>query len=174
MASPNAVAAPARMLRAVRPRAMRRWRRDAQLVVTLGLLAPITIVALGRNPEPQLLAAVAVVAVALQLFLGIAERRSSRMRTTDLVARYGGEEFAAVLFRADLADATQVADEVRCALGAIRITTPDGIVTASVSAGCSAIGSEPATANQLVRAADVALSMAKRAGRDRVVATSGV
>ena len=97
----------------------------------------------------------------------------ARMRTTDLVARYGGEEFAAVLFRADLADATRIADEVRRALGAMRITTPDGVVTASVSAGCSAIGSEPATADQLVRAADVALSMAKRAGRDRVVATSG-
>ena len=97
----------------------------------------------------------------------------TRMRTTDLVARYGGEEFAAVLFRADLADATRIADEVRRALAEVRIETPDGVITATVSAGCSSVGTEPATADQLVRAADVALSMAKRAGRDRVVATSG-
>jgi PleD family two-component response regulator len=40
----------------------------------------------------------------------------------------------------------------------------------SVSAGCAALDDAEPTAEALLRTADVALSMAKRGGRDRVVA----
>jgi diguanylate cyclase (GGDEF)-like protein len=94
-----------------------------------------------------------------------------RLRATDLVARFGGEEFVAVLYRATLEDAMRVAEEVRAQIAATPI---DGIAEqtlyATVSAGCSGASDEANTPEALLRAADVALYMAKRAGRDRVVA----
>ena len=95
----------------------------------------------------------------------------TRMRATDLVARFGGEEFAAVLYRATLADATRIADEVRRQLAATPFVGQMGEeLTATVSAGCAAVHPEDEQADDLLRAADVALFMAKRAGRDRVCA----
>ncbi|MGH2427898.1 MAG: diguanylate cyclase [Candidatus Limnocylindria bacterium] len=93
-----------------------------------------------------------------------------RMRSTDLVARIGGEEFAAILFRADLEDAVRIAQQVRSHMAEMRIETPNGEITATVSAGCAVAGVDADTPEALLRAADVALYMAKRAGRDRVVA----
>ena len=94
-----------------------------------------------------------------------------RMRTTDLVARFGGEEFAAILYRATLDDAVRIADEVREQLAAIPVLGSSGEeLTATVSAGCAVVGPDEASAEALLRAADVALYMAKRAGRDRVCA----
>lgn len=94
-----------------------------------------------------------------------------RLRATDLVARFGGEEFVAILYRATLEDAMRVAEEVRAQIAATPI---DGIAEqtlyATVSAGCSEASDEANTPEALLRAADVALYMAKRAGRDRVVA----
>jgi diguanylate cyclase (GGDEF)-like protein len=95
----------------------------------------------------------------------------NRMRSTDLVARFGGEEFAAILYRATLDDAVRIADEVRRQLAATPVLGSSGEeLFATVSAGCAAIGPEEEAADALLRAADVALYMAKRAGRDRVCA----
>ena len=95
----------------------------------------------------------------------------ARMRSTDLVARFGGEEFAAVLFRATLDDAMRIADEVRIQIAATPVLGVSGEeLWATVSAGCAAVGPEQDSADELLRAADVALYMAKRAGRDRVCA----
>jgi diguanylate cyclase (GGDEF)-like protein len=94
-----------------------------------------------------------------------------RMRSTDLVARFGGEEFAAILYRASLDDAVRIADEVRCQLAETPVLGVSGEeLSATVSAGCAAAGPEEESADALLRAADVALYMAKRAGRDRVCA----
>jgi diguanylate cyclase (GGDEF)-like protein len=95
----------------------------------------------------------------------------ARMRASDLVARWGGAEFAAIMFRSSLEDAMRVADTVRQQLAATEIARTDGrVITATVSAGCAEMGPDIETAEQLLRAADVALYMAKRAGRDRVCA----
>ncbi len=95
----------------------------------------------------------------------------ARMRASDLVARWGGEEFVAILFRATLEDAMRIADGVRRELAAAEITGSDGKpLVATVSAGCAAIGPDTESAEELLRAADVALYMAKRGGRDRVSA----
>lgn len=95
----------------------------------------------------------------------------SRMRTTDLVGRFGGEEFAAILYRATLDDAMRIADEVRTQLAATPIPGSDEVVVhATVSAGCATVGPDQESPEELLRAADVALYMAKRAGRDRVCA----
>jgi diguanylate cyclase (GGDEF)-like protein len=94
-----------------------------------------------------------------------------RFRASDLVARLGGEEFVVVLDGAERTDAERVADDVRVALSELSIANDDGErLTVTVSAGCTQLDEASATREQLLRTADVALFMAKRAGRDRVVA----
>ena len=96
---------------------------------------------------------------------------TDRLRGSDLVARYGGEEFVAVLVSATQADAIVVAEDVRRQLAAAEVIGVDGRrLTVTVSAGCSAgDGVEPTLAG-LIATADVGLLMAKRAGRNQVVA----
>lgn len=94
----------------------------------------------------------------------------SRFRESDLVARLGGEEFIAVLDRASLDDAIGIADEVRATLAGRHVRADDGELRVTVSAGCAALDPAEPTRAALLRTADVALFMAKRAGRDRVVA----
>lgn len=104
----------------------------------------------------------------LRAFAGIL---LERFRSSDLVARYGGEEFVAILECASLADATRVAEEVRATLAARSIAGPDRTaLQATVSAGCAALDDSEPTREALLRAADVGLFMAKRTGRNRVVA----
>jgi diguanylate cyclase (GGDEF)-like protein len=82
----------------------------------------------------------------------------------------GGEEFVVVLEGATRNDAELVADEVRMALGTLNLSNDDGErLMVTVSGGCAQLDEAQATREQLLRTADVALFMAKRAGRDRVV-----
>jgi len=93
-----------------------------------------------------------------------------RFRANDLVARMGGEEFVVVLEGATRADAELVADDVRIALGTLNLSNEDGErLTVTVSGGCAELDEGQATREQVLRTADVALFMAKRAGRNRVV-----
>ena len=104
----------------------------------------------------------------LRFFAGILVER---FRSSDLVARYGGEEFVAILESATLEDARRVADEVRVSLAGRSVAGPGGTpLKATVSAGCSALHDAEPTREALLRAADVGLFMAKRAGRNKVVA----
>jgi diguanylate cyclase (GGDEF)-like protein len=105
---------------------------------------------------------------ALRVFAHVLRERS---RQTDLLARYGGEEFIVVLDGADRDDAVAIAEEIRRRLGSRTIPAEDGApLRLTVSAGCAALDDEEPSAEALLRTADVALSMAKRGGRDRVVA----
>ncbi len=105
---------------------------------------------------------------ALRVFAHVVRER---LRQTDMVARYGGEEFVVVLDGADRDQAVTVAEEVRRRLGSRTIPAEDGApLRITVSAGCAALSDDEPTAEALLRTADVALSMAKRGGRDRVVA----
>lgn len=103
----------------------------------------------------------------LRAFAGVL---NERFRSGDLVARFGGEEFVAILEETDLAGALSVAEEVRSALADRLIAGPDGqILRATVSAGCATLDAAKPTREALLKAADVALFMAKRAGRNQVV-----
>jgi diguanylate cyclase (GGDEF)-like protein len=104
----------------------------------------------------------------LRAFAGLLR---SRFRDADLVARYGGEEFVAILEGATRDDAVVVAEGILAALAETQLTSDDGTrLTVTVSAGCAEMYEAEPTAEQLLRTADVALFMAKRAGRNRVVA----
>ena len=96
---------------------------------------------------------------------------ATRFRAGDLVARIGGEEFVAVLDGVDREGAVRIADEVRQMLASRRIRTEDGRdLHVTVSAGCAELDPAEPTRESLLRTVDVALFMAKRSGRDRVVA----
>ncbi|HET8570331.1 MAG TPA: sensor domain-containing diguanylate cyclase [Candidatus Limnocylindria bacterium] len=104
--------------------------------------------------------------VVLRQFAEILRRR---FRGGDVLCRYGGEEFVAVLSGAAGRDAVHAADEVREALASTPISFDGKRLRATVSAGC-AERRDGMTAHQVLAAADVGLSQAKRAGRNCVVA----
>jgi len=94
-----------------------------------------------------------------------------RLRSSDLVARFGGEEFLAVLDGASLEEAQHVGEEIRRELEAVAFAGVDGeLLYATVSAGCASLGPNVSSLETLVEFADVALQMAKRGGRNQVVA----
>jgi diguanylate cyclase (GGDEF)-like protein len=96
---------------------------------------------------------------------------TGRLRSSDIVARFGGEEFVAILDGATVAQAQRVAEEIRRALEAVRITGADGTqLTVTVSAGCASLGPDVTSIETLLEVADVGLQMAKRGGRNQVVA----
>jgi diguanylate cyclase (GGDEF)-like protein len=104
----------------------------------------------------------------LRLF---ADTLRTRARGSDLVARYGGEEFVVILDDASRDDATRIAEEVRTAFAKLRVDIPGGdAVRTTVSAGAATLDAWEVEGSQLLQRADVALAMAKQAGRNQVVA----
>ncbi len=91
-------------------------------------------------------------------------------RPHDTVARYGGEEFVVILPNTHPAGASEVAERIRRAIAALGLPhqgNAGGTVTVSIGACAMRVGSGFA-ASRLVEAADRALYVAKRGGRDRV------
>lgn len=88
-----------------------------------------------------------------------------------IVGRLGGEEFAVILPLRTLEDAVDVADDLRERLAGMRFPGNDGLFGVTCSFGVSEFrhGDAP---TDLLKRADVALYVAKREGRNRVVAES--
>jgi diguanylate cyclase (GGDEF)-like protein len=102
--------------------------------------------------------------------------RAGVSRPTDLASRYGGEEFVIVLGETSTEDALTVAGRLRDAVATLAIPHEDSrlrIVTVSIgiAAAIPTVGADPA---DLIGEADDALYAAKRAGRNRVCAATGV
>ena len=91
-------------------------------------------------------------------------------RRADLIARYGGEQFMVLLPEADEAMAVEIAERVRTAI-AERHHEHDVL---TISIGVATFPAAAGTKESLLEAADRAKSMAKRLGRDRVVAAGSV
>ncbi len=105
-----------------------------------------------------------------EVLRGFAEVLRGRLRASDIVARYGGEEFLVVLDGTDRDDALRIAEEIRTLFAAREIRDPAGEpLRATVSGGCASIR-EDESISELVRLADAGLAMAKRGGRNQVVA----
>lgn len=86
------------------------------------------------------------------------------VRQYDVVGRTGGEEFTILLPDTDLELALTVAERLR---GALADTPTPEPVTVSIGVAASNVHADGA--KELIHAADTALYVAKRAGRDRVV-----
>jgi len=93
-----------------------------------------------------------------------------------VVARFGGEEFAILLPGLDAARASELAEQARRSVEELHIThaeAPSGHVTVSIGVEALVPQSGQKIA-QLVEAADRALYVAKRRGRNRIIAHAPV
>lgn len=90
-------------------------------------------------------------------------------RKIDLVGRLGGEEFAILLPRANKEPAAEMAQRLRCVLGARRVAVGGGReIGVTVSIGVASLRPTTRDLAELLRNADAALYKAKREGRNRV------
>jgi diguanylate cyclase (GGDEF)-like protein len=90
------------------------------------------------------------------------------MRDDDFVARYGGEEFCALLGDVDSGDAMRLAEQIRTRLAAMPLDIRGRSHRLTVSIGVAEV--RDGEIGRALRAADQALYIAKRQGRDRVMA----
>lgn len=99
------------------------------------------------------------------------------LRSNSMLARYGGEEFVALIEDADIDAARLSAERLRQAVIGLGLPHPRSSVAShvTVSVGVASIFADALTAPKtLLDAADAALYIAKRNGRDRVVCEGDV
>jgi len=96
------------------------------------------------------------------------------LRREDIACRYGGEEFVLVLPDASMENAGRRAEQFRDAVRRMRVPHKDIVLgPVTVSIGVAAFPDHGTDGAALLKAADMALYEAKKAGRDRVtLATS--
>lgn len=97
--------------------------------------------------------------------------RTKLQRPGDLVARYGGDEFSVMLAETDAAGGLAVAERIRLAVEEMDLASgPEASGRKiTVSVGVATIVPSPQEhPTSLIAAADRALSVAKRSGRNRV------
>ncbi len=99
----------------------------------------------------------------------VAAAIAATVRAEDTPARYGGEEFAVILRRASPPQAVEVAERVRRAVADIPPGRLGVDLPVTVSVGVAVAGPDEPIGSVIERA-DEALYLAKRRGRDRVVA----
>jgi len=98
-----------------------------------------------------------------QILQQVAAVLRQRLRRGDLAARYGGDEFVVLLPDTDIASAVQVAADLRQ-----RIERAPGPRRVTVSIGVAGSATASLDGASLLAAADAAMYLAKRAGRNRV------
>jgi len=97
--------------------------------------------------------------------------RGALNRPGDMLARYGGEEFVVLLPDTDELGCEGVAETLRQAVFDLDLPntgTPGGRLTISIGVACEALRQDRGRA-RLLRSADKAVYVAKKAGRNRVV-----
>lgn len=96
----------------------------------------------------------------------VAERLQTSVRASDTLARLGGDEFVVVLEHADRDEALVIADRIRTAIVA-PIPGQAGDHAVTVSIGISLYPEHAADGPGLLTAADYAMYLAKKNGKDR-------
>jgi diguanylate cyclase (GGDEF)-like protein len=93
----------------------------------------------------------------------------TRVRAGDVACRYGGEEFALILAETDTEGARLCVENIRKEIKNLHLHhRGQALGAVTISAGVAAFPNYGATAEELMRAADLALYQAKSEGRDRV------
>jgi diguanylate cyclase (GGDEF)-like protein len=90
-------------------------------------------------------------------------------RTVDVAARYGGDEFVALLPETDPSGAYIVAEKIRQGVTDLVVEAAGQQVTSSLSIGVVSYPDDGQTADELMIAADEAMYLSKRLGKNRVV-----
>jgi len=101
----------------------------------------------------------------------VATAISQVARQSDTVARNGGEEFVVLLPHTNRAGAVLFAERMREAVAAIETQVGDGQpIKVTMSLGVATFPEDAADGESLLERGDVAMYLAKRAGRNRVIA----
>ena len=104
-----------------------------------------------------------------QVLQQVAVRLLAGVRSTDTVARMGGEEFIVLMPNTQRAGALALAEKLRTALRGRPLQLAERAVPITASFGVTGLGPQQrATIEALYAAADQALYVAKKQGRDRV------
>jgi diguanylate cyclase (GGDEF)-like protein len=101
---------------------------------------------------------------------GLAEILKRQKRTTDVVARFGGEEFVVLCEQTDEKGAMLLAERIREELAKTSMRTPSAVLSVTCSIGVATFPEGGATWDALFKAADEALYVSKRSGRNRCTA----
>ena len=91
-----------------------------------------------------------------------------QMRGGDVLSRLGGEEFLSINVSAELEEAVVAAERIRRGVAELIIHTPAGPISVTVSIGVAERTPQMQGLDDLLRAADEALYIAKTLGRDRI------
>src|SRR6185312_9490303 len=103
--------------------------------------------------------------IVLQQLAGIMRQTA---RDTDAVARFGGDEFVIILPDTGWQGALTFAERLRRCVDDFTFGPPDTPMSTTISVGVAlARGSDPISADMLLKEADAALYKAKAAGRNR-------
>ena len=102
------------------------------------------------------------------LLRDIAQQLASMLRKADTVARMGGDEFAVLLPQCPIPQALAIADKLRAAVDAYRLSWDGQSHSVGASIGLVAVNGSHANAAAVLRAADAACYEAKRLGRNQV------
>jgi diguanylate cyclase (GGDEF)-like protein len=99
-----------------------------------------------------------------------AQVANEETRRGDVMGRWGGDEFLALLPESDTAAAVAAAERIRVRLQVVDIKTPEAPIELRAGFGVAAYPLAATTIDDLLRAADAALYVAKRGGGNRVAA----
>jgi diguanylate cyclase len=95
------------------------------------------------------------------------------IRASDVLGRWGGEEFIVLLTETDDYQASTVAERLRRSLEDIKVVDEvGGIIRFTVSIGYTIFGNLDCLIDDVVKKADEALYVAKKTGRNKVVAAN--
>jgi len=102
------------------------------------------------------------------LLVEVAGILNKRVRKGDVVARFGGDEFAVLLYDSDARTAFTVAESFRKHMVDYRFMHQGKVVDIGCTVGVATIESTCLNGEMAISRADLACSIAKRAGRNRV------
>jgi hemerythrin len=98
----------------------------------------------------------------------LAKQLQHSVRTDDIVCRLGGDEFLVICPGTPLVGAMKLAETIRSEVAALRVPAGPGEWRGSVSIGVASRTAAMTRHEDLVKAADLGVYVAKRKGRNRV------
>jgi len=110
-------------------------------------------------------------AVGDQILQRVTQIACAELRSADVIGRYGGEEFVIMLPMTDAQQVYPVAERIRAGVAALRVPTPKGDASVTISIGIAETILKPQdeSVDKAIRRADEAMYVAKQAGRNRTV-----
>lgn len=108
-----------------------------------------------------------------EVLIRLARCLKEAVRSDDTPCRLGGDEFLIICGRTPLSGAMQLAEQLRRAVHSMRVPAGQGTRSVSISTGVAVRGPAMAEPDDLLKAADEGLYVAKRRGRNGVATVCG-